>query len=132
MKQKLKNAFGGDKLILIGATVVVFAMFTLLNRNFLSWTNFVNILGAGRMPCPSFFMNEQGSPARGEPCCRVLWSQAAAAIAHGREARGVTEGGTEGGFAAVAAAVGDFLEGKRRGFEVELGPVHARFQEILP
>ena len=21
-------------------------------------------------------MNEQGSPARGEPCCRVLWSQA--------------------------------------------------------
>lgn len=53
MKQKLKNAFGGDKLILIGATVVVFAMFTLLNRNFLSWTNFVNILGAGRMPCPA-------------------------------------------------------------------------------
>lgn len=46
MKQKLKNAFGGDKLILIAATVVVFAMFTLLNRNFLSWTNFVNILGA--------------------------------------------------------------------------------------
>ena len=46
MKQKLKNAFGGDKLILIGATVVVFAMFTLLNRNFLSWTNFVNILVA--------------------------------------------------------------------------------------
>lgn len=44
MKQRLKNAFGGDKLILIGATVVVFAMFTLLNRNFLSWTNFVNIL----------------------------------------------------------------------------------------
>ena len=35
MKQRLKNAFGGDKLILIGATVVVFAMFTLLNRNFL-------------------------------------------------------------------------------------------------
>lgn len=46
MKQRLKNAFGGDKLILIGATVVVFAMFTLLNRNFLSWTNFVNILVA--------------------------------------------------------------------------------------
>lgn len=46
MKQKLKNAFGGDKLILIAATVVVFAMFTLLNRNFLSWTNFVNILVA--------------------------------------------------------------------------------------
>ena len=53
MKQKLKNAFGGDKLILIAATVVVFAMFTLLNRNFLSWTNFVNILVAGRMPCPA-------------------------------------------------------------------------------
>lgn len=47
MKQKSKNAFGGDKLILIAATVVVFAMFTLLNRNFLSWTNFVNILGQG-------------------------------------------------------------------------------------
>ena len=52
MKQKLKNAFGGDKLILIGATVVVFAMFTLLNRNFLSWTNFVNILGQGIRPAP--------------------------------------------------------------------------------
>ena len=33
-------------LLLFGATVVVFAMFTLLNRNFLSWTNFVNILVA--------------------------------------------------------------------------------------
>ncbi len=52
MKQKLKNAFGGDKLILIAATVVVFAMFTLLNRNFLSWTNFVNILGQGIRPAP--------------------------------------------------------------------------------
>lgn len=52
MKQKLKNAFGGDKLILIAATVVVFAMFTLLNRNFLSWTNFVNILGQGVCPAP--------------------------------------------------------------------------------
>ena len=49
MKDRLKRGIGGDKLILLGATVVVFALFTALNRNFLSWTNFVNILVASSL-----------------------------------------------------------------------------------
>ena len=46
MKERLKRVFGGDKLILLGATVVVFILFTALNKNFFSWTNIVNILVA--------------------------------------------------------------------------------------
>lgn len=46
MKERLKKVLGGDKLILLAATAVVFALFTALNKNFLSWTNFVNILVA--------------------------------------------------------------------------------------
>lgn len=49
MKDKIKQIFGGDKLILLGATVVVFALFTGLNPNFLSWRNFVNILIASSL-----------------------------------------------------------------------------------
>ena len=49
MKDKLKRVIGGDKLILLGATVVVFALFTVLNKNYLSWTNFVNILVASSL-----------------------------------------------------------------------------------
>lgn len=49
MKDRLKRGIGGDKLILLGATVVVFALFTALNRNYLSWTNFVNILVASSL-----------------------------------------------------------------------------------
>ena len=49
MKDKLKRVIGGDKLILLGATVVVFALFTVMNKNYLSWTNFVNILVASSL-----------------------------------------------------------------------------------
>ena len=48
-KDKLKKLIGGDKLILIGAIVVVFALFTGLNKNFLSLTNLVNILVAASL-----------------------------------------------------------------------------------
>lgn len=41
---KVKSAVPGDKLILIGATIVIFAIFTALNSNYLSWTNITNIL----------------------------------------------------------------------------------------
>lgn len=43
---RLGQVFGGDKLILIGAIIVVYALFTALNKNFFGWTNFVNILVA--------------------------------------------------------------------------------------
>ena len=49
MKSKLKRTIGGDKLILLGATVVVFALFTALNKNFLSSTNIINILVASSL-----------------------------------------------------------------------------------
>ncbi len=41
---KVKSAVPGDKLILIGATIVIFAIFTALNSNYLSRTNITNIL----------------------------------------------------------------------------------------
>ena len=44
MKHKLHIPFGGDTLILIASTVLVLAMFTLLNRTVLMWTTFTNIL----------------------------------------------------------------------------------------
>lgn len=44
-----KRIIGGDKLILIGAIIVVFVLFTSLNRNFLSWTNIVNLLIAASL-----------------------------------------------------------------------------------
>ena len=49
MRDKLKRIVGGDKLILLAATAVVFALFTVLNRNFLSWMNFVNSLVASSL-----------------------------------------------------------------------------------
>ena len=49
MNDKLKRAIGGDKLILLGATVVVFALFTVMNKNYFSWPNFVNILVASSL-----------------------------------------------------------------------------------
>ena len=49
MKERLKKAFGGDRLILLVATVVVFALFTALNKNFLTWRNIVNILVASSL-----------------------------------------------------------------------------------
>ena len=44
--KRLGSFIGGDKLILIGAIIVVYAIFTAMNPNFLSMTNFVNILVA--------------------------------------------------------------------------------------
>lgn len=49
MKQKLKNFFSGDKLVLMAAIVVVFAVFTSLNKNFLTWTNIVNLMVAASL-----------------------------------------------------------------------------------
>lgn len=49
MISKLKRTIGGDKLILMGAILVVFAMFTGLNENFLSSTNIINILVASSL-----------------------------------------------------------------------------------
>ncbi|MGN8817886.1 ABC transporter permease [Oribacterium sp. HCP28S3_H8] len=45
--KKLK--ISGDKLVLIAAIIVVFILFTLLNRNFLSITNVINILIAASL-----------------------------------------------------------------------------------
>lgn len=43
------QAIGGDKLVLILAIVLVFVLFTALNKNFLSTTNLVNILVAASL-----------------------------------------------------------------------------------
>ncbi|MDR1379698.1 MAG: ABC transporter permease [Synergistaceae bacterium] len=43
---RIKRLVSGDKLILMVAIVVVFVLFTSLNRNFFSWTNVTNILVA--------------------------------------------------------------------------------------
>ena len=48
-EHKLLNLIGGDKLILLAAIVVVFALFTCLNRNFLTWQNLVNLLVAASL-----------------------------------------------------------------------------------
>lgn len=48
-KKQRKKFISGDKLILLGAIVVVFILFTSLNRNFLSWTNIVNLLVAASL-----------------------------------------------------------------------------------
>lgn len=48
----LKNftsKIGGDKLVLIGAIIVVFALFTFINPNFLSWQNIINLLVAASL-----------------------------------------------------------------------------------
>lgn len=47
--KKVVGSIGGDKLVLLGALVAVFALFTSLNKNFLSWTNIVNILVAASL-----------------------------------------------------------------------------------
>lgn len=47
--KKLTKIIGGDKLILMAALVAVFALFTSLNRNFLTWTNISNILVAASL-----------------------------------------------------------------------------------
>ena len=47
--KKIISLVGGDKLVLIGAIIVVFVLFTSLNKNFLTWANFVNILVAASL-----------------------------------------------------------------------------------
>ena len=48
-RKRKSGIFGGDKLILIVAIVIVFALFTFLNKNFLTWTNIVNLLIAASL-----------------------------------------------------------------------------------
>lgn len=45
-KRKITDFIGGDKLILLGAIAVVFILFTSLNKNYFTTTNFVNLLVA--------------------------------------------------------------------------------------
>ncbi|MBR4706783.1 MAG: ABC transporter permease [Pseudobutyrivibrio sp.] len=47
--QTKKIKIGGDKLTMMAAIVVVFVIFTFLNRNFFTLTNIVNILVAGSL-----------------------------------------------------------------------------------
>ena len=47
--QKVKRFIPGDKLILTVALIIVVAIFTSLNGNYFSWTNFVNILVAASL-----------------------------------------------------------------------------------
>lgn len=47
--KKVVSFIGGDKLVLMAAIVVVFILFTALNRNFFTWTNIVNILVAASL-----------------------------------------------------------------------------------
>ncbi len=48
-RSKIFSVIGGDKLVLLAAIVVVFVLFTALNKNFMSWTNIVNILIAASL-----------------------------------------------------------------------------------
>lgn len=48
-REKLKQLFGGDKLVLMGAIIVVFILFSSMNPNFLSVTNVINILVAASL-----------------------------------------------------------------------------------
>ena len=47
--KRIVDMVGGDKLVLLGAIIAVFALFTSLNKNFLTWTNMVNILVAASL-----------------------------------------------------------------------------------
>jgi ribose transport system permease protein len=49
MKERLRRAIGGEKLILLAAIVLVFVLYTSINGNFMSWTNIVNILVASSL-----------------------------------------------------------------------------------
>ena len=51
MEKNIKNRIkiNGDKIVLLAAIVVVFGLFTSLNRNFLSVTNLINILVAASL-----------------------------------------------------------------------------------
>lgn len=47
--KKIVSMIGGNNLVLIGAIVVVFVLFTSLNQNFLTWQNMINILVAASL-----------------------------------------------------------------------------------
>lgn len=47
--KKIVSMIGGNNLVLIGAIVVVFVLFTSLNKNFLTWQNMINILVAASL-----------------------------------------------------------------------------------
>lgn len=46
---KKKKLIDGDKLVLLGAIIVVFILFTFLNRNFMTVTNIINLLVAASL-----------------------------------------------------------------------------------
>ncbi len=48
-KRGLLGFIGGDKLILLAAIIIVFILFTAMNRNFLTWTNMVNLMVAASL-----------------------------------------------------------------------------------
>ena len=47
--KKLKQVVRGDKLVLTGVIIVVFIVFTCLNKNFISWANIINLMVAASM-----------------------------------------------------------------------------------
>lgn len=48
-KKKITSVIGGDKIVLIVAIIAVFALFTALNKNFLTGQNMVNLLVASSL-----------------------------------------------------------------------------------
>ncbi|MBO7711514.1 MAG: ABC transporter permease [Lachnospiraceae bacterium] len=48
-KSGILSIIGGDKIILIVAIIAVFALFTALNKNYLTWTNMVNLMIAASL-----------------------------------------------------------------------------------
>ena len=48
-KSGILSIIGGDKIILLVAIVIVFALFTFLNKNYLTWTNMVNLMIAASL-----------------------------------------------------------------------------------
>ncbi|HCT92530.1 MAG TPA: ABC transporter permease [Lachnospiraceae bacterium] len=47
--KKITSLVGGDKLVLIIAIIIVFALFTAINPNYFTWNNIVNILVASSL-----------------------------------------------------------------------------------
>lgn len=47
--KRVTTAIGGDKLVLMAAIVIVFVIFTSLNKNFFTWANIVNLLVAASL-----------------------------------------------------------------------------------
>lgn len=48
-KKGILGLIGGDKLILILANIIVFVLFTCLNKNFMTWQNMMNLLVAASL-----------------------------------------------------------------------------------